>query len=123
MEAVKRNGNTTFCSDSSATNTSDTLGSACGTEAGAVYAVTSGTATTQVRAGVVGIATPLKLNGSMTALRFTGAGLAEAVGSTSPYAGTVADICTSALSANNHRVVTMATGSIIVTTISTGTCP
>ena len=123
MEAIKRNGNTAFCSDSATNNTSDTLGAICGTQAGAVYLLTSGTNTTQVRAGVVGITSPVQLHGSMAALRFNSAGLAEAVGSTTPFNGTVADICTSTISGNNHQVITMSTGSILVVTTSPGACP
>ncbi|WP_425601679.1 GspH/FimT family pseudopilin [Dyella subtropica] len=127
MEAIKHNGNTAFCSDSTTNNTSDTLGTACGSHAGAVYVLTSGTNTTLVRADVVGIAAPLKLNGSMQALRYGGQGLAQAVGSTAPYSDTsstsLADICTSSLKTNNHRLITMTAGSIIAVTTSTGTCP
>ncbi|MDE2308874.1 MAG: GspH/FimT family pseudopilin [Xanthomonadaceae bacterium] len=130
MEAIKTNSNTQLCSDSSASNTtgtSDTLGNACNasTQVGAVYALIGGTTPTAqlVRAPVVGIVTPLQLSGSITALRYNGQGLAEAVGTTTPYTGLVADIYTSSISTDNHRCIRMTAGSIIVTSTSTGTCP
>lgn len=121
IEAVKRNTTVQLCSDSAGANTSDALGSACGTLAGAV--VVSGNAT-PVRAGIVGIATPIQLSGSITPLRFNGQGIGSAIGSSAPYTGPVMDICTSALSTGNHRVVTMTAGSGLVTTTTTSTsCP
>ncbi|MDE2154958.1 MAG: prepilin-type N-terminal cleavage/methylation domain-containing protein [Xanthomonadaceae bacterium] len=124
MEAIKSNSNTQLCSDSSASNTSNTLGNACNAspQAGAVYALTNGAAT-QVRAASVGITTPLKLNGSITALRFGGQGLGQAVGTTTPYTGTVADICTGSISTGNHRLIQMTAGSIVAVTTTTGSCP
>lgn len=123
-EAVKLNTNTQLCSDSSANNTTDTLGAACTTAGtGAVVALV-GTTTPTVRGVIGGITAPIKLNGNMTALRFGGVGLAYTVGSTAPYTGTVADICTSTLTANNHRIITMTTGSALSTTTTTSaTCP
>jgi type IV fimbrial biogenesis protein FimT len=121
-EAVKLNAATQLCSNSATNNTADTLGTACASQTGAVYALTGGTAT-QIRASAVGIATPLKLNGDMVALRFTSAGLGQQAGTTTPFSNTVVDICTSSLSNNNHRVITMTTGSIISTTTTSGACP
>jgi type IV fimbrial biogenesis protein FimT len=124
MEAIKTNSNTQLCSDSSANNTSDTLGSACNTstQVGAVYALINNTPTL-VRTPVVGIVTPLQLSGSITALRYNGQGLAEAAGTTTPYNNTVADICTGSISSYNHRKITMVAGSIITTTSYSGACP
>ncbi|MHB1273752.1 MAG: GspH/FimT family pseudopilin [Rhodanobacter sp.] len=125
MEAIKSNSFTQLCSNSASVNTTgttDTLGNACSTQAGAVYVLINGVAT-QVRAASVGIVTPLKLNGSITALRYSGQGLGQAVGTTTPYTGPVADIYTSSISSNNHRCIKMTAGSIIVTTSSTGACP
>ncbi len=125
MEAIKRNANTQFCSDLAANNTggsSDTLGNRCGAQAGAVVAMT-GTSTTEVRAATVGLSTPLRLNGNIVAIRYGGQGLGRLIGSTTPYSGTVADICTSVVSSNNHRVISMVAGSIIQTTTTTGACP
>ncbi|TAM60876.1 MAG: prepilin-type N-terminal cleavage/methylation domain-containing protein [Rhodanobacter sp.] len=124
MEAIKSNSFTQLCSDSSANNTSDPLGNACNTspQPGAVYALING-APTPVRAPVAGIVMPLKFNGSMAALRFSGNGLGYGVGTTTPFDNTVADICTSSISADNHRVIKMHSGSIIVTSTSSGACP
>lgn len=134
MEAVKRNASTELCSNSSSVNTTDTLGSACTdsngvVQTGAVYVLVGGTTqtATQVLAGTPGIASPIQLHGNVQALRFNGQGLAHPVGSTTPYdsssLGAVADICTSQMSSNNHLVIRMATGSILTTTTSSGTCP
>ncbi|WP_133947376.1 GspH/FimT family pseudopilin [Rhodanobacter sp. TND4FH1] len=122
MEAVKLNAATQLCSNSAAGNTSDSLGTACGTQAGAVYALAGG-AVTQVRAAPGGIASPLQLSGDLAALRFSSAGLARQAGQTTPFSNTVVDICTSSMSNNNHRVITMTTGSIITTTTTSGACP
>ena len=122
MEAIKRNSNTQLCSDSAANNTSDTLGTACGTAAGAVFGMAGATAT-QIQAATVGLGSPIKLNGAMTAVRFVGSGLGQAIGSTAPYTGLVADICTGQTAVNNHRLINMTTGSIIVTTTTSGACP
>lgn len=125
MEAVKRNASTQLCSNSASVNTSDTLGSACTTQTGAVYVLVGGSPATAatVLAGTPGIAMPIQLSGDVQALRFNGQGLAYSVGSTTPYGSTVADICTSQMSSNNHRKITMAAGSILATTTSSGACP
>jgi type IV fimbrial biogenesis protein FimT len=123
MEAVKRNSSTQLCSNSaSANDTSNLLGGACGTEVGAVYAM-NGAAPSQVLAGTIGIAAPIRLNADMTALRFTAQGLARKVGTTTPYSDTVVDICTDQMSTNNHRVITMTAGSILATTTDSRSCP
>lgn len=121
-EAVKLNANTQLCSNSATNNTGDTLGAKCGTQTGAVVALT-GTSATQIRSGTAGIATPLQLSGDMIALRFTTAGLGQKVGTTSPYNGPIVDICTSSISSNNHRIISMTTGSIITTQSTSGACP
>ncbi|GAB3783998.1 GspH/FimT family pseudopilin [Dyella agri] len=129
MEAIKRNGSVQFCSNSASTNTSgsgDTLGSNCGTSAGAVYA---GTSTTPVLAAPPGLGTTsVQIHGTVAAIRFNGEGLGYAPGSTTPFdsgtLGAVVDLCSKALSSNNHIQVSMATGTIITSgTPFTGTCP
>jgi len=127
MEAVKRNGSVQVCSDSASSNTSDTLGTQCSSlSAGAVVGLsalpdgTRGAAT--LREGVVGITASVQFKGSMTALRFSGQGLASAAGSVALYDGQVVDICTDALSADNHRVVSMKSGSVLQTDMKTGAC-
>lgn len=122
MEAVKRNSNTQLCSNSSSANSSDTLGGACGTESGAVYAL-SGAAPSPVLAGTSGLTSPIQLKGDIAALRFTAQGVARKVGTTAPYSDVVVDICTSQMSSNNHRVITMTAGSILATTTTSGDCP
>lgn len=120
MEAVKRNANTQLCSNSASANTSDTLGTNCGTQAGAVYAAGSAK---PVLAATPGIAGAVQLSGDVKALRFGGQGLGQAAGTTGPYTGTVADICTSQMAKDNHRKIVMTTGSILVVNTSSGACP
>jgi type IV fimbrial biogenesis protein FimT len=122
MEAIKLNAPTQLCSDSAAINTSDTLGTACGTQTGAVVAQTGSTAI-PISAPTIGITTPLQLTGDLKALRFSTVGLGQAIGTTTPYTGPIVDICTNAMSSNNHRVISMATGSIITTTTDSRACP
>jgi len=122
MEAVKRNANTQLCSNSASVNTADALGKACTTEIGAVYAM-SGAAATPVLAGTPGITGAVQLKGDMKAIRFSGQGLGQAVGTAGPYSGKVADICTSQMSADNHREIWMTAGSILETRKTTGACP
>lgn len=121
MEAVKRNASTLLCSNSSSANTSDPLGSLCDGETGAVYL--SSTPPTQVLAGTPGITEPIQLNGDMAALHFTAQGLGQKAGIPTPYGGKVVDICTSQMSTDNHRVIMMTAGSILVTTTTSGACP
>ncbi|KRE87542.1 pilus assembly protein FimT [Rhodanobacter sp. Soil772] len=123
MEAVKRNANAQLCSNSASVNTTtDDLGKACTTQTGAVYAL-AGATPSQVLTGTVGITGAVQLSGNVKAIRFGGQGLGQAVGVAGPYSGTVADICTSQMSTNNHRVITMTAGSILVSTSSSGACP
>lgn len=123
MEAVKRNANTQLCSNSATVNTTtDDLAKACTTQTGAVYAL-AGASPSQVLTGTVGITGAVQLSGNVKAIRFGGQGLGQAVGTTGPYSGTVADICTSQMSTNNHRLITMTAGSILVSTPSSGACP
>ena len=128
MEAIQRNGPAQFCSNLAANNTADTLGASCGSNTGAVVALQNGVAVL-VRAAPAGLIAPAQLSGNVVALRFNGQGLGYQAGSsTVPFDSTtaatpVADICTTALSAGNHRVINMATGSVLTTTTTTGTCP
>ena len=123
MEAIKRNSNTQFCSNSSSNNTtSDKLGKACTTQAGAVYAM-SGSEASQVLASTPGMSAALQFNGNVTAVRFNGQGLGQKPGTSGPYTGLVADICTSQTSKSNHRLINMTAGSILKTSTSSGDCP
>ncbi len=121
MEAIKRNASTQLCSDTAANNASDALGTACGTSIGVVMATTSA-GTTTVRDSNLTLAGSLKLQGTMTALRFNAQGLARSAASTGPFGGTVVDICTTAYSTNNHRKVVMVAGSVISVDSSSGDC-
>ena len=130
MEAIKRNGSTQFCSNSATNNTSDALGGYCTTQSGAIYVLTTGTPPdTQVRATPASLSMPVQLHGNIVAIRFNGQGLGYQAGTTStPFDSTtagspIADLCTAALSSNNHIQISMTTGSIITTSTSTGACP
>ncbi len=122
MEAVKRNASVQFCSGSSAADGSDTLGSLCGTDVGAVYTSISGADNQRVQAPNLGLADGIQLNGSLKAVRFNGQGLGyDPTSMAAPFNGTVADICTTSLSTDNHRVVSITAGSIIHVDTSTST--
>ncbi|TAM94142.1 MAG: prepilin-type N-terminal cleavage/methylation domain-containing protein [Rhodanobacteraceae bacterium] len=130
MGAIKLNATTQFCSNSATSNTNSTpdpLGAACGTNAGAVYALPQGAATAGlVRATSLNLDSQIRLSGTIAAIRFSGRGFGYAATGTSdtPYnGGTVAVVCSTALSSNNRRVVSMNAGSIITTTTTTGSCP
>lgn len=128
MEAVKRNGSVQFCSNLAATNTSDTLGSACATNAGAVFVQTGTAATSMVIASPSVLSIPSIQVRTVAAIRFNGTGLGYAPGSTTPFdsgtGGAVVDLCSTALKTNNDIQVTMATGSIITSSApTTVTCP
>jgi type IV fimbrial biogenesis protein FimT len=124
MEAVKRNASTQLCSDSPTSNSSDTLGTACGTQAGAVYALAgSPAAAVPVRTASIGLAAPIVLTGNLVAIRFSSQGLGHLVSSTAPYTGPIADVSTASIGTDNHRCVRMAAGSILTTTMSSTACP
>ncbi|WP_074547732.1 GspH/FimT family pseudopilin [Dyella sp. AtDHG13] len=129
MEAIKRNGSVQFCSNAAATNTSDTLGTACATNAGAVFVLT-GTTATQLLAAPSALSIPsIQVRGTVAAIRFNGTGLGYAPGSTTPFDTTttgnaVVELCSTALKSNNDIKVNMATGSIITSSSpATVTCP
>ncbi|HEX7338554.1 MAG TPA: GspH/FimT family pseudopilin [Rhodanobacteraceae bacterium] len=123
MEAIKRNSDTQFCAN--AGNGADTLGTACNNQLGAVYAET-GSVGAPVAALVLAPAASVPPSvhfSSIVALQFSAQGLAHQVGSTGPYTGTVASICSSAIDSGNQRIISMTTGSILATATSTGACP
>ena len=129
MEAIKRNTSTQLCSNNATLNTSDTLGTACGTATGAVKTLIGSPAVAStVGAGTIGIVTPLQLSGDMAAVRFGGQGLGYVPGTATVFSNTVVNICSNAISSNNHRVIKLTAGSIIETlpstsSSSTGPCP
>lgn len=118
MAAVKLNNYAQFCSDTSANNGSDTLGAKCGSGGGGVTALDAPASASTIKAPVTSVTVPLKLNGSITALRFDGLGIGHAIGSTAPYDGPVVVVYTDGLSVDNCRIVKM-TGGTIITTVNT----
>ena len=127
MDAIKLNATTQFCGSTSALNNTDTLGAACGTNTGAIYALPQSAASAApVRASSLNLDSQIKFSGTVAAIRFSGQGFGYAATGTSntPYSGgTVAIVCSPALSSNNRRVVSMTGGTIISTTTATGSCP
>lgn len=127
MEAIKRNAYTQFCSDSSSINTTDTLGTKCGANSGMVFVQLTPTSASTVFAAPPDLQTPIQLHGHINAIRFHGDGLGYAPGQTTPYSDTtstaVAYVCTASLKTNNTIQIQLATGSIITSTTTTGTCP
>lgn len=129
LDAIKLNATTQFCGNSTATNNplGDTLGAACGSQAGAIYALPQSAASAgEVQAAPSGLTSPVQIaSAGVTAVRFSGQGFGYAPGDATeaPFSGTVAIICTSRLSSNNWRVIRMASGSVVATASSTGTCP
>lgn len=124
MEAIKRNAPVQFCSNSATNNTSDNLGTGCGTSSGAVVVQTTSTTTTSVLDSAPGLVAPVQLSGNITAIRFNSQGIGYEAGTTStPYNNTVATLCVAGLSGNNRIAISMTTGTIITTTSSSGTCP
>lgn len=122
IEAIKSNVSSQFCSNQAASNTSDSLGTACGTHTGAVYVALVG-GPTPVQEEISGLVAPVQLSGDVTAVRFGGDGLGHAIGVASPYNGPVAIICSSSLASNNRREIGMAAGSAVTVTVTSGACP
>lgn len=129
MAAIQQNTSAQFCSNAAGTNTTSALGTKCGTDTGAVYALATSSSTAVQLAQPppqLGIST-IQIHGTVAAIRYNSQGLGYAAGSTTPFDsstnGAVVDICSTALSTNNHVQINMAAGSIISTLPSTGTCP
>lgn len=127
LDAIKLNSTTQFCGSTTTGNNTDNLGKACGTQTGAVYALPqSASSAAQVQTGTPGLTAPVQITTSGVAgVRFSGQGFGYSPtgSSNTPYTGNVAVICTSQLSSNNLRVVSMTGGSIVATATSTGSCP
>ena len=127
LDAIKMNATTQFCGNTTATNNTDPLGAACGTNTGAVYALPQSAASaSQVQTSTPGLTSPVQIaTAGVAGVRFSGQGFGyQPTGSSNaPFSGTVATICTSNMSSDNVRVVSMATGSIVATATSTGSCP
>lgn len=128
MDAVKLNATTQFCGNTSGSNTGDTLGAACGTAAGAVYALPqSATSASEVQAVQTDISSPIQIaTAGIGAVRFSGQGFGydPNVGSDTPLTNnSLATICTSQLDSDNVRIISITAGSIVATASSTGNCP
>lgn len=127
MDAVKLNSTTQFCSNNATANTTDALGTGCGTATGAVYALPQNASTAgEVRSATTGLDSTLKVSGTVTAIRFSGQGFgynANGGSSSTPYSGRVAKLCTPSMSSNNQVIITMTAGSILATASSSGSCP
>lgn len=129
MAAIRRNATTQFCSNVAASNGSDTLGSRCGTSAGAVYVLNADN--TSVTKLVEAPTLPQGLTigtGSLAvaALRYNAQGFARlAVGGTGPYTGLLLDLSSSSITTNNRRCLYLTTGNTVsscAVTASSG-CP
>ena len=123
MEAIKRNTSAMVCGDATSSGT-DALSAACNAlpaseRAGTVFLLVASKATKIQAAADYG---QLTMDGGFAAIRFGGDGLAHAVGSSEPFADTVVDLCTDALSKDNHRTVTMSAGSITRIQTLSGAC-
>lgn len=127
MDAVKLNSTTQFCSNKGTANTTDTLGTGCGTATGAVVALPQNASTVgTVRAATSGFDSTLKVSGTVTAIRFSGQGFgynANGGSSSTPYTGRVAKICVTGMKSKNQRIISMTAGSILATASSSGNCP
>ncbi|MDN5873633.1 MAG: GspH/FimT family pseudopilin, partial [Sinobacteraceae bacterium] len=122
MQAVRANQATIFCSNSTASNTTDALGNACGTAAGAVYNMEDGAvANTPVRAAP-SLPSDINLN-TVNSVRYGGTGLAHELDTFTPYSGLIADISSTDLSSNNHRCIYLTTGSAVNTCTLSAACP
>jgi type IV fimbrial biogenesis protein FimT len=106
IEAIKSNTNISVCADNT---------NICSVQKGS----------TTLRNGITGITAPIQIQ-NVTALIFSGQGLAHSSGNTTPYSGLVADIYTTRISTNNHRCVYMSAGGSVLQTCtitSLGACP
>ncbi len=117
VEAIKRNNYVQLCGSSAALNQSDVVGTACGTDSGAVMALgvddTGKTTADLIQKSPSEITAPLQLSGDFAALRFNPQGLGAKAGTSSPYTGQVVLICTAGLNTDNGRRISIAAGSIV----------
>jgi len=129
LQAIRGSRITQFCSNVAANNGTDTLGSACGTDAGAAYILNAaGTSATKIYDAPT-LPDGLTLgtgSAAVAALRYSSQGFARAaVGGTGPYTGLLLDLSTSAVTSNNRRCLYLTTGSIVSSCVvtSSGACP
>jgi type IV fimbrial biogenesis protein FimT len=132
MAAIQRNAPVQFCSNSATSNTSDVLGTNCGTNAGQIWALpsSSSSAATMIQAAPTELSIPsIQIHGTSAAIQFNGLGQGLTAGTTTPFGngsttgGVVVDVCSTALSTNNHVQINMVAGTLITTTTSSGACP
>ena len=129
IQAIKRNSNAQFCSSTADDNNIDDLGTACSGTSGGLGAVlwSDGKSTPTITQVLGAITLPSNVVvDNITALRFSGNGLASGAKATGMYSGLVADVYSSNLSQRNHRCIYLATGSIVnVCTVTgdIGACP
>lgn len=124
LEAIKRNTRIQFCGLSGNTVDEDEiLGSGCGSASGRIEVLNAdGDGTELVRAQPAAAA-KLTLT-TVRALRFTGRGLAQAVGETAPFSGLIVEIDSDQISGRNRRCIYMVTGSNLVTcAVEAPECP
>lgn len=119
MAAIRGNTAAQVCS--SATNGTDALGQACPTGVAGVVQW-AGNQPVIVRAPLVGLDEHLRLSGTPVALRFDGNGVAHALGQSAPYTGLVLDVCSTEVSVDNHRQVSLAAGTLLTSSVSNGGC-
>lgn len=121
MEAIRRNTTTQVCAASG--NGSGALGTACASAgAGAIYALPSDPDDDPV---LVRAAQPLPPNVQLMnfqSLRYNAQGFGRIPGSTTPYAGRVADLYAAHLSADSHRCLYMTTGTSLKTCATDSHC-
>lgn len=130
LQAIRTNSQVQFCGNTSSMNGSDPLGAACASFSGAVYSISTVPSATprQVRAPEPGIQGQVVVAAAgMTGIRFAGMGVgyqaSTMTASSAPFSGTVADICSTATTTDNHRVISMATGTVLSVATASGPCP
>jgi type IV fimbrial biogenesis protein FimT len=131
MAAVQRNTEVQFCSNSATSNTTSVLGAACNesTANAAADIALSGTSTVTVLTPPSGLSvSSIQIHGDIQAISFNGLGQGLIPGTSTPFDTTtvgspVVDVCSTAISTNNHIQVNMAAGSVITTSTSSGACP
>lgn len=128
LQAIKRDRATQFCSDLASNNGSDTLGSDCGGQAGAVYSTNADGSASQIQSppnlpASITLGDGSNSGAAVTALRYDGTGLASTPTGSAPYTGLVADLYATRLSADNHNCIYMTTGSIVSSCVVTNACP
>ena len=124
VEAVRRNSPTQVCSNK-ASGKNDVLDQGCtaaGNPPGAVYGLVNPTTNILIQKATPNLGDSMKLVGDMATLRFGSDGVGRATDGTI-VSGDVVTLCTDAISNDNRRVISIATGSILSVTKTSGACP